>query len=201
MNKIQNVGVYILSQYSKETGTIELVKLFYLIDVAYYRLFGKTLSGTQYIRAEKGPYSREITNELCKLDNKGIKRELKPSRGFSSFPKVAWSIADGFDITPVLRQDEKELIKQVLNKVKGLDPQELEKLSYKTEPMQDIIAKEKKANCPLINEPLDFAQIEIDEFMKGFQAHLKTPISEEEKKCLEFGAKEWEEVELLLQSN
>jgi hypothetical protein len=201
MTKIQSVGLYILTKYGKEAGTIELNKLFYLVDVASYRLFGKTISGTKYIRAEKGPYSRAISQELCLLEGKEIRRETKPSRGFSPFPKVAWSVTQEITMESDLPLEEQELINQVLDKVKGLTPQGLEKLSYKTEPMLHILDEEKKADCPLLQEPLDFKKIKRDEFMQEFISNSKTPISEEERKQMEYYDREWADVELMLQGN
>jgi hypothetical protein len=201
MTKIQNVGLYILTKYGKEAGTIELNKLFYLIDVASYRLFGETMSGTSYIRAEKGPYSNAISQELCLLQGKQIKRETKPSKGFSTFPKVAWSVTQETRIEPNLTPTEQELINQVLDKITSLTPRDLEKLSYQTEPMLHILAEEKKANCPLLQEPLDFEHIKRDEFMQEFISNLKTPISEEERKQIEYYDREWEEAELMLQGS
>lgn len=198
MTKIQSVGLYILTKYGKEAGTIELNKLFYLVDVASYRLLGETISETKYIRAEKGPYSHAISQELCLLEGKQIKRETKPSKGFSSFPKVAWVVTQEITIESDLAPVEQELINQVLDKVKGLTPRDLEKLSYKTEPMLHILEEEKKANCPLLQEPLDFEQIKRDEFMQEFISNLKTPISEEEQKQIEYYDREWKEVELML---
>lgn len=201
MTKIQSVGLYILTKYGKEAGTIELNKLFYLVDVASYRLFGATISGTKYIRVEKGPYSRAISRELCLLEGKQIKRETKPSKGFSPFPKVAWSVTKEITIESDLAPVEQELINQVLDKIKELTPRDLEKLSYETEPMLHILDEEKKANCPLLQEPLDFKEIKRDEFMQEFISNLKTPISEEERKQIEYYDKEWEEVELMLQGS
>ena len=201
MTKIQNVGLYILSKYGKEAGTIELNKLFYLVDVASYRLLGKTISRTKYVRAEMGPYSRAISQELCLLEDKQVKRGTKPSKGFSSFPKVAWSVTKGIKIKPELELDEKEIINKVLEIVSGLSPRELEKLSYKTEPMLYILDKESKVNCPQFQAPLDFTKIKRDEFMREFISNLKTPISEEEQKQIEYYDREWKEVELMLQGN
>jgi len=201
MNKIQNVGIYILAEYGKEAGTIELNKLYYLVDVASYRLFGETLSGVRYIRAEKGPYSREISRELCLLEGRGVIRETKPSKGASTFPKVAWSIDKSTVVEPDLEAVEKELIDQVLRKVKGLAPRDLEKLSYNTEPMLDVLDQEAKNTCPLLQEKLDFGKIKRDEFMQKFLANSQRPMSEEEQECMEFCNKEWAEVELLLKSH
>lgn len=199
MTKIQSVGLYILTEYGKEVGTIELNKLFYLVDVASYRLFGKTISGTRYIRAEMGPYSRAISQDLCLLEGTQIKREAKPSKGFSPFLKVAWSVMQETKIEPDLMPEEKELINQVLDKVRGFTPRDLEKLSYKTEPMLYILDKESKDNCPLLQAPLDFTKIKRDKFFHEFISNLKTPVSEEEREQIEYYDREWEEVELTLQ--
>jgi hypothetical protein len=199
MTKIQRVGLYILTKYGKEAGTIELNKLFYLVDVASYRLFGTTISGTQYVRAEKGPYSRAISRELRLLDDKQMKRTTKPSKGFSAILKVAWSVPQETTIESDLAPVEQEVINKVLDKVEGLAPRDLEKLSYKTEPMLHILDEEKKCNCPFLQEPLDFKQVKRDEFMQELISNLETPISEEERKQIEYYDKEWEEVELMLQ--
>ncbi len=201
MTKIQSVGLYILSKYGKEAGTIELNKLFYLVDVAAYRLFGKTISGVQYIRAEKGPYSGDISRELCLLNGKEVKREVKPSKGYSSFPKVAWSVIQEPKVEHDLESVETELINQVLDKVRGLAPRDLEKLSYKTEPMLSVLDEESKTKCALLQEPLDFTKIRRDEFMQEFISNLNKPISKEEQKQMEYYNREWKGIELALQGS
>lgn len=201
MTKIQAVGVFILSQYGKEAGTIELNKLFYLADVAAYRLLGKTISGTKYVRAEHGPYSRSISQQLCLLEGTQIKREVKPSKGFSSYPKIAWSAIGEEKATSDLLEEEKEIIRQVLDKVKGLAPRDLEKLSYKTEPMLDVLGREKKGNCELLQESLDFKKVQRDEFMQEFLANLDSPKSKEEQEQATYYDEEWKTVELMLQGN
>ncbi|MFC1917515.1 Panacea domain-containing protein [Chloroflexota bacterium] len=200
MKKIQSTGLYILSKYGKEAGTIELNKLFYLVDVASYRLFGKSISNTKYIRAEKGPYSRAISEQLFLLDGKQIKRTKKPSKGYSSFPKIAWTAIEETQTEPELDSVEKELINQVLQKIKGLAPKDLEKLSYQTEPMLDILEKESKSKCDTLQEPLDFSKIKRDEYMQEFLDNYQKPLSEEEKKQKEYYDREWKQVEVVLQA-
>lgn len=198
--KIQKVGIYILSRYGKEAGTIELNKLFYLVDVSFYRLFGEKLSGVSYIRAEKGPYSREISRELCALEGNEIRRETKSSRGVSQFPKIAWSVNGETELELDLKREEKETIDQVVRKVIDLTPMQLEKLAYSTEPMQAILRQEKESQCPLLQESLDFDTIERDKFMQEFLINLKSPLTPQEKECVKHAQSEWAEIESMLRT-
>ncbi len=197
LTKIQNVGIYILRRYGKEAGTIELNKLFYLSDVAYYRLFGESLSGVHYIRADYGPYSKEIADELCALEKQGIKRDEKPGR--SPYPKIAWSIKPNAKMTPSLRQEEKEVIDHVLDFVRGLTPLEIEALSYKTEPMLAIVEQENKYKCQLLLTGLNFDEIQRDVVMMKFLESKKRPPSENDKEYHNFLQTELSELDAILQ--
>ncbi|MDA2936514.1 hypothetical protein MYX06_04830, partial [Patescibacteria group bacterium AH-259-L05] len=64
-----------------------------------------------------------------------------------------------------------------------LEVKELEKLSYKTEPMQKIIEKEKKFKEKLIIVPLDFDLINRDIVM---EAWIKNKEEREENPNLEY---------------
>ena len=48
---------------------------------------------------------------------------------------------------------------------------------------------------------MTFKEIEKDEFMQEFISNLRKPISEEERKQIEYYDREWEEVELMLQGS
>jgi len=198
--KVQNIGIYLLSRYGKEAGTIELNKLFYLTDITFFRLFGKTLSELEYKRAEKGPYSRKIVGELCPLIGHEIARNVKPSRGFSPFLKAAWSMGPDHRFGCDLAEVEKEVITQVVSIVKDLTPFEIEKLAYRTEPMVAILEEEKKQGCPLLDTPVRFNKVKRDTVMAEFLQHQTTPLPEDDKEYLGFLETEWAEFDKVLQS-
>lgn len=197
--KVQSVSIYLLQNYGKQVGTIELNKLLYLIDAAFYRLFGRTVSGLSYIRYDKGPYTRQITDELSELIDYEVLREYKPSRGYSKFLKVAWCKGKNPRFEPEMEAEEKEVTNQVFRKVRGLSPRDLERLAYKTEPMQEIIERERILGYLLLGEPIDFHKLKRDSFMQEYLENLERPISSEDNEHKEFLQKEWSEFDSLLQ--
>ncbi len=172
--KPHHLLVYILSQLKeKEPGNIELVKLIYLIDLEYYRLFGKLLTGFHYVRQKFGPYSREFSEVNSELEFNGIIEVVsKISRGGSSIPKRTHKfVKPEFQVE--LLPEEKEVTDRMLKKFAGLSPKRIEQESYNTEPMQEIIEDEKKLGKKLIGTPLNFSCVQRDKFMENWLSHKK----------------------------
>ena len=163
--KAHHLIAYIISK-SKEPGNIELMKLTYLIDVEYYRLFGKSLSSLNYRRGKLGPYSYDFPRVNSELENSGItKITLMASRRGSSIAKRAHRFIEP-KFRPELSPEEKEVVNKVLKRFRSLSPKKLEEESYRTEPMQEILKDEKKLGKELIGTPLNFSSIKRDGFME-----------------------------------
>ncbi len=176
LSTIHRLIVYILKKLDRELGTVELVKIVYLIDVEYFKLFGKTLTGLSYIRRELGPYTRDISNAATELEEKEgeiFETRLVPSKGFSPIPKKSHKLKEEVRFEPELAPEKREVVNQVLNKIKSLSPKQLEKESYKTEPMQEILKKEKRVKEKLHGARIDFSLIERDKFMERWLANRK----------------------------
>lgn len=181
---IHRLIVYILKKLGRELGTVELVKIVYLIDIEFFKLFGRTLTGLNYIRHELGPYTRKISEAVTDLEEKEgkiIETHIVPSRGYSPIPKKSHKLGKEVKFEPGLRPEEQEVTSQVLRKMKNLSVKQLEKLAYETEPMRDILEKEKRAKVKLYGADLDFSLVKRDEFMKRWLANR-----EKEKKNLEY---------------
>lgn len=180
---IHRVIAYILKKLNRELGTIELVKIVYLIDVLHFRLFGKLLTGLNYIRWDFGPYTREISRAATDLEERGgiIESKLTPSRGLSFIPKKSHILKKEVQFEPDLLPEEYEIIDFELDRIKDLTPKQLEIEAYKTEPMQEILRKEQKAKTKLYGANIDFSLIKRDEFMKRWLANR-----EKEEKDLEY---------------
>lgn len=195
---IHRVIAYILKKLDKDLGSVELVKIVYLIDVLYFRLFGKTITGLKYIRWELGPYTREILNAAADLEERGriIETQLTPSRGISSIFKRSHKLKKEVKFEPSLLPEEIEVINCMLNKIKDFTPKKLEEESYKTEPMQKILEKEKKVKERLNGAPLDFSLIKRDEFMERWITNQKK--EEEDLEYTQYLEKEKKELDELI---
>jgi len=171
---IHRLIVYIFKKLGRELGTVELVKIVYLIDVEFFKFFGRTLTGLNYIRHELGPYTRKISEAVTDLEEKEgkiIKTRLCLSKGHSSIPKKSHKLEGEVKFEPDLLPEEQEVANQLLNKIGDLSVKQLEKIAYRTEPMQAILEKERKTNVRLNGAELDFSLIKRDEFMEKWIAN------------------------------
>lgn len=196
--KLQNLAVYILDKLDREIGTIEFVKLVYLVDVAYYRIFGRTLTNLKYFRYPKGPYTKEFADEIGELEAYEVTRQIKPSRGDSQFPKTAHKKGKNRRFQPSLGPEEQEVVDQVLLVAKDLKPMELEKLAYRTEPMQVIIKREREAGQMLLGEPVDFGFVKRDLYMEKILRNRASKESAITKEYEHFLREERQEFQKLL---
>jgi len=196
--KLQNLAVYIIDKLDREIGTIEFVKLVYLIDIAYYRIFGRTLSNLKYFRYPKGPYTKEFANEISELEAHEVTRQIKPSKGHSQFPKTAHKRGENPRFQPSLKPEEQEVVDQVLLVAKDLEPLELEKLAYRTEPMQAIVKREQEAKQMLPpGEPIDFSLVKRDPYIEELfknRASKDSTITKEYEGFLQEERKEFEKL-------
>lgn len=168
MNKIQNLVIYLFQKLNRSLGSVELTKLIYLIDVEFFKYFGEKLTDCDYVRERLGPYSRKIKETLLDLDKDDIiDINLILSKGKSTILKRSHSLnKKDVKILPEFKKVERLIIENVLNKIGKLEVKKLEKLSYKTEPMREILEKEKRFKEALILVPLDFNLIKRDIVMK-----------------------------------
>ena len=198
LTKPHHLIAYILQRLNKSAGMVELVKQVYLLDVEYYRLFGKTLSGLSYIREKLGPYTNEIGKIASELENLGIiSINIIPSSGLSPIPKKSHLFSKK-TFKPEVDKVEEELISEFLKKIKYLTPKQLEKLAYQTEPMVEILNNEKVLKKPLTGYPLNFSLIKRDEFMKKWLKNQGKFKNEEDLQYEEFLLKEKQELASLL---
>lgn len=180
LTKLQSIIAYILENCGRDVGTVELVKLVYLIDVAYYRLFGKTLTELEYIRYTLGPYTGDIGRIASELEVLGVLIiTITKSRGFSNIPKRNHKFS-GNNAKLFVSSLTKEVINKTLSNIRTKSPKQIEKLAYETEPMLEVLKDEKKLNKKLNGTPLDFSKINRDKFMQEWLMNCKKLTTEED---------------------
>jgi hypothetical protein len=197
--KLHHLIAYLVNALDAKIGRIELVKLVYLIDVEYYRLFGETLTGLDYIRHEKGPYTKSISEAADEMDGYELTVSIEPSSGFSQYLKHSHGKGNIYRFEVQLEPAELWLVEQVLQRVKDLSPRQLEGEAYKTEPMQAIIQREKDTGEQLICAPLDFGLIKRNAFMVEWLKNKAALSGQTDPEYEEFLRQERAELESLLQ--
>jgi len=77
---LQKLILYVVDQVNqmgRTPSTIQLVKYLYLIDLEYARLFGRTLSGYEWIFYKYGPYAFEIAETARRVGFNLIEEEFE----------------------------------------------------------------------------------------------------------------------------
>ncbi len=77
VDQLHNVGA--------EVSKIRIVKLLYLIDIAYYRTHRQLLTGVRWVAYRYGPYAFEIDRAIKTLGYKLEKEEVLTPDGHSAF--------------------------------------------------------------------------------------------------------------------
>jgi len=154
---LHKLTVFILKELRRELGAIELAKFLYLIDVERTELLGSTLTGEIYTRQKKGPLPLNFYAIIEDMDGSEIDLFIKPR---FPFPKHCHRLGDNIRFNISLSPEDTYIARRVINKLRDLNPKEIEILAYETEPMRRILAKEKETGMKHRGEQLDFSFIE-----------------------------------------
>jgi len=155
-SKLHNLILYIVSYCGRELGAIELAKMIYLIDLENVRLSGKTMTGDNYTRQERGPLCANFGDCITQMDGFELNVSIE-NNSSSSFPKHTHTLGKKPRFEPILNQVDLVIIQRVLKRLNGLRPKQLEELAYESEPMRAITDQEKKIGKLLLREKIDFS--------------------------------------------
>jgi hypothetical protein len=156
----------------------KLLKLLYLCDVEYYRVFRNLLTGFQWKFFHLGPWAREFDPLLNELLTHGVLIESSSSR--PDYDTKFFKTSEDFDLTRLFGTFKEEVpVKRVLERwAESSTGEILDYVYFRTEPMEHGIR----------NEPLDFTTISEQPLLNyARQASGKTPqeIKTARKKLLE----------------
>ena len=150
-SKLQSLIVHLVKELD-DVLRVKLAKLIYLIDWEHYCTYAKTLTDSQYTRQEMGPLAIGLAWDVDYLDGHEILVEKTPSSGYHHTLGHKPRFEPNFNIL------EKGTIQTILNRYGKYGNTTLKKIAYKTEPMKDILEKEKKIGCKLIGAQMIFTK-------------------------------------------
>lgn len=112
-------------------GRGRLVKILYLLEIEYYRLYQKRLTRLKWEFYHFGPYPREIEEVLCFSDFEEEKISLSDDRVFRKLKQAVSEPKEAY-----LETETARLIKRVIKEWGGLDLRYLlDYVYFETEPM------------------------------------------------------------------
>ena len=154
MADLKPLIAYLIDQVRDQEGTLNktaLVKLIYLVEVEYWRRYGKPVTGLEWRFYHYGPYSAALDREID--DNPLFQVFGGRNSGYGFSPSPAWK-----EIQAAFNASYEPAVRRIADDVArkwGLESLEtiLEYVYFETEPMQDVER----------GEILDFTKIQMEE--------------------------------------
>ena len=176
--KVLNIFKEILKQAREEgysVGITKLIKLLYLIEVEYYRIYQKRLTDLEWKFFHYGPYAPEIEEILRSPDIDQEEIDISDERIFRKLLVVRDSYKKYTGESEVLR-----LITRIVNEWGGADLRSLlDYVYFETEPMQDVkrgvtldFSEIKQWNVERIKK-IKVNQKRLNEIRKHIDEHIK----------------------------
>jgi hypothetical protein len=129
-----------LAQMLGEVPHTRLHKLVYLIDLEYYRRYGRTLTGAPWVRHNYGPMTKALLPALAEMNGHELNERPKTTLSERTLKLIEPGPAPRFQ--PDLGAAELEVADFILGLTQRLSDRQVVDLAYATTP---------------IDEPLDFA--------------------------------------------
>ena len=191
MADLKPLIAYLIDQVRDQGGTLNktaLVKLVYLVEVEYWRRYGKPVTGLEWSFHHYGPYAVELDREID--DNRLFQVFGNRGTGYGFSPSPAWKeIQAAFNISyePVVKNIADDVVKQW-----GLEDLNtiLEYVYFETEPMQDAergeildFSKIQMEGLPIRREPrLSFSGEFISDLRARWDRRRETPANPDAKR-------------------
>lgn len=134
--KTKQLLCYILQDSPRDVTS--MIKLSYLIDLAAVRRFGQQISEFEYIRYNYGPFDQKVYSNLNDLqkDGKVVSFSHYNTYGESVLFKLN-ALPEDIDFN-LLSEEEKSLIKEMLDSLAGYGARMLTEIAYSTAPMKAL---------------------------------------------------------------
>lgn len=156
LSKDEQLLAYISKYHPRATVTV-FMKLCYLIDLISFQKKGVGISSFQYIRYKYGPFDKKIYDKLEKLrDDDLIVEDSFFTSGGEEVPYYSFNDETSLSLDKI-KPEEKALIDEVLEMLKGYGAKTLTEICYKTKPMRAL--KATLGGTEGINKKLDLALV------------------------------------------
>ena len=139
--KTKQLLAYLIQNHSPLPITI-LMKLSYIVDLVSMNKYGKKISEFEYVRYKYGPFSNNIYKYVEDLSEDNIVSG-EPAYTPLGDEYIIYRYNDGVEIAfDKLTLNEKQIIDEVLDSLRGYGAKALVDLAYRTKPMNKIGAKQ-----------------------------------------------------------
>lgn len=147
--KLRQAIVFIV-RHAPGLGRVRLVKILYLADLHFFAMFGRTITGSTYIKDANGP-NLPILRDVCKtMDSKELRLETtRSSEGHSLIRHFRHFLGTiELEDTQLTTNEERGLL-SVLSTTRGKPWQEVISMTKRTAPWRAAESKNTPRGAPL----------------------------------------------------
>jgi Antitoxin SocA-like, Panacea domain len=148
-----------LAQTLGQIPSTRLHKIVYLIDLEYFRRYGRTLTGAPWVRHNYGPMTKALLPALNEMVGHELEERSKTTRSDRTLKLIEPGPAPRFQ--PDLGPAEQDVADFIVELTRQLSDRQVVDLAYATTPMRAILRREATLGRKLIDEPLDFAALPV----------------------------------------
>ena len=168
MSRLEYTILYLLSKAKEKDisnlSKFQIIKLIYLLEVEAYKFTGRSFFDSVYFkRGENGPISVDIYTALENLMGKYIEGKIVKKPDYP-YPRHCISLKKNIKKFE-LKDTEKIFLNSVFGSYLDSSQKKLKAVAYSTEPMKEIIKKEKKMHRVLKGRHLNLNLVPLDEEM------------------------------------
>lgn len=159
MAELKALLLHMADHFPRPLTRTELVKLVYLADCEFYRLYGRSLSGVTFRRDYYGPHCAEIPAELFDLSQEhliSIETCVNIYGGPSYLhSRTSLEAPSHYDLS----EEAVMVADAVIGQARGLSLSGIKDLAYQTPPMRKIIRIEERLGGKRYGEAMDMATL------------------------------------------
>ncbi|MCF8567809.1 hypothetical protein LLE49_24105 [Alicyclobacillus tolerans] len=158
LKRLKDLMVYFISAFPQRLGRTKLIKSVYLLDCEWYRLYGETYSGLNYLRDYNGPFDVAFYDAKDALCAEGVITELEYLH--SSGKGYEYVISGTRVEAPSLQGLALNIASDIVEELKYAGLNDFLRRAYNTEPMKVVQDKERdKRGHLLLGEVLDMDEL------------------------------------------
>lgn len=153
--KLESILLHIMATAGREVSRTEVMKMLYLSEIEYRRLYGESMTDVMFVRYRYGPYSQAVMDILDVMVASGIVECRQIAYSSGSYKVLYRALTQDND---ALSEQERFVVERVVSICRGVDLNSLKELTYSTPPMKAILVEEERKGIRLNGRPLDMSE-------------------------------------------
>ncbi|MGE5483699.1 MAG: type II toxin-antitoxin system antitoxin SocA domain-containing protein [Ignavibacteriales bacterium] len=155
MSDLEAILIGLLRKIGRTVTRTELVKILFLFECTYYKLYGRSFTGVQFVRHNYGPHCEEVIQAAHRLERAGLVNTWHTPNYFGGLTYYYCLTDAGARPATKVAPEEERLITYIAGLTKPLSLELTKRIAYSMPPMMEILREEAVAGYKVIGRRLN----------------------------------------------